>query len=341
MASAAKTRAAEREALEGLPKKERQALQREFARIRRQEEARRRRRTRIIVRSSLVVVGFALLAVTGLVVYNTIRATFVGPTNMLSDGIVFSGDGTSTTAARTVPIQPGGQPTATSVDTSKVLAVREYVDYASADVATFETTNGADLQSYVTPGYATLEIHPVALDGDASSYSSRAANAMACVANSDPDSALAVHNALVKAQPTLPDGGLSNDDLVTLVQGAGVKDAAVASCIRGADFSDWVKDATDRAKASIPDSDVTTLSTTPLIVVDSTAWTGALDDKDAFTQFIATVFGAATGEGTGDGTSTGTEGTSTGTDGTGTDGGTGTGTDGGAGTGTDGTGTGQ
>ncbi|MCS5495825.1 DsbA family protein [Cnuibacter physcomitrellae] len=331
--ASAKTRAAEREALEGLPKKERQALQREFARLHREEEARRRRRTRVVVRSSLVVVGVAVLAITGVVVYNSIRATFTGPLNMLSDGLLFSGDGSATTAARTAAIPPGGQPTASSTDTSKVLAVREYVDYGSADTATFETTNGASLQSYVTPGYATLEIHPVALDGDGSdsSYSARAANAMACTANYVPDSGLAVHNALIKAQSTLPDGGLSNDDLVTLVQGAGVTDDKVASCIRGNEFDDWVKDATDRARASIPDSDVTSLSTAPLIVVDNTAYTGALDDANAFTEFIAKVFGEATGADTGSGS--GTDGGTGTDDGTGTDG-TGTGTDDGTGTGT-------
>ncbi|MGA1836122.1 thioredoxin domain-containing protein [Herbiconiux sp. 11R-BC] len=284
---------------DGLPKKDRQALARELARIQREEERRRRRRNRIILRSSLIVVGVAALAVAGVTIYNTVRATFVGPANMLSDGILFTGDGTNTTATATVALQPGETPVAQALDVSKVLRITEYIDYASADAAKFETANGAALQSYVTPGYASIELHPVALDGDGSSnsYSTRAANAVACVANTTPDAVLAVHNALIKAQSTLPEGGLTNDALVSLVNTAGATDAKIASCITGNEFDDWVKGATDRAKANVPNSDVTALTTVPLIVMDGTAYTGALDDTTALNTFITDVFGKATGAG--------------------------------------------
>ncbi len=314
---------------DGLSKKDRQALSRELARIKREEERARRRRNRILFVTGSIVVAVAILAGVGFAVYNGIRATFVGPANMLSDGILFSGDGSTTTATTTAALQPGESPVASELDDSEVLRLTEYVDYSSADVSTFETTNGAALQGYVSAGYASLELHPVALEGPGS-YAARAANAFACVANGLPDAALVAHNALVAAQPTLPDGGLSNDELVKLVQDAGITDDSIASCIRGDEFSDWVTGATDRARASIPNSDVTALSTVPLLVVDGTAYTGALDDTDALNTFITEVFteasgGAASGDGAteGDGTS-GTEGG----DGSGDTGDTGTSEDG-------------
>ncbi|TAJ48651.1 MAG: hypothetical protein EPO52_11110 [Herbiconiux sp.] len=309
---------------DGLPKKDRQALARELARIKREEERKRKRRNRIILRTSLIVAGVAVLAGAGFGIYSAVRATFVGPLNMLSDGILFEGsntgststDSSSITTVVTAAIQPGGTPVPSDLDQSTVLRITEYVDYASADVATFETTNGAALQSYVQAGYASLELHPVALEGP-DSYSARAANAVACVANTIPDAAIAVHNSLVAKQPDLPEGGLSNDELVTLVTDAGVPAGTVDSCITGNEFSDWVTDATARAQANIPNSDVTTLTTVPLVIMDGKAYTGALDDTDALNTFITEVFSAATGA-TDDG-STSTDGT---TDGSGTTDGT-------------------
>jgi protein-disulfide isomerase len=274
---------------EGLSKKDRQALSREIARIQREEE-------------SLVTAGVLVLAGTGWAVYSGIRSTFVGPLNMLSDGILFSGDPTAAasqtetppapTANRTAAIQPDAQPVASDLDTSTVLRITEYVDYSSPDVAKFETANGSALQGYVSAGYASLELHPVALEGAGSSdsYATRAANTIACVANTTPDATLAVHNSLVAAQATLPDGGLSNDDLVALVTKAGVTDPAIASCITGNDFDDWVANATARAQKNIPNSDVTALTTVPLVVMDGTAYTGALDDTEALNTFITDVF---------------------------------------------------
>ncbi|WP_382308359.1 DsbA family protein [Herbiconiux sp. UC225_62] len=303
---------------DGLSKKDRQALSREIARIQREEEQRRKKRNRVILITSLITVGVLALAGTGWAVYSGIRATFVGPLNMLSDGILFTGDpanATSTetataTATRTAAIQPDAQPVASDLDTSTVLRITEYVDYSSPDVAKFETANGSALQSYVSAGYASLELHPVALEGAGSSdsYATRAANTVACVANTTPDAALVVHNALVAAQSTLPDGGLSNDDLVALVQKAGVTDPAIASCITGNEFDDWVANSTARAQKNIPNSDVTALTTVPLVVIDGTAYTGALDDTEALNTFITDVFTKASA--------------AAGTDATGTDGAT-------------------
>jgi hypothetical protein len=288
---------------EGLSKKDRQALNRELARIQREEERRRKRRNRILFRTIVVVAIVAVIGGVGFGIYNGVRSSFTGPANMLSDGILFTGSGETVTATTTAAIQPGAEPVASDLATDTVLRLTEYVDYAGDDVATFETTNGASLQSFVTAGYASLELHPVALEG-AGSYSARAANTVACVANGVPDATLVIHNALIAAQPDLPEGGLSNDELVTLVSDAGLDDEQIASCIRGNEFSDWVTDATARARASIPNSDVTELTSVPLLVVSGTAYDGPLDDAEALNTFITETF-TAVSEGAAEGTEEG------------------------------------
>lgn len=277
----------------GLGKKDRRALARELARLEREEAARRRRRRRIVWRTSLAVAGVAVLSVGTVTIVSALQpTTALGPMNMASDGILFSGDGSTVTAATAAAQQSDATPVATALDTSdKLLHVVVYADYGSADSALFETTNGSALLSWVTSGYATLELHPVALDDSVNqNYSKRAANAVACVADASPDTVPAVNTALAAAQSTAGASGLSDDDLVSLVQTAGVTDTAVADCITSGAFDDWVVDATARTRASVPNSDVPALDTAPLVVVNGTAYTGALDDASAFESFVQSVY---------------------------------------------------
>ena len=189
----------------GLVKKDRRALARELARLEREEAARRRRHRRIAWRTSLAVVGVAVLSVGTVTIVSALQpAPALGPMNMASDGILFSGDGSKVTAATAAAQESDATLVATTLDTSdKLLHMVVYADYGSADSALFETTNGSALLSWVTSGYATLELHPVALDDSVNqNYSKRAANAVACVADASPDTVPAVNTALATAQAT-------------------------------------------------------------------------------------------------------------------------------------------
>lgn len=303
---------------EKLPKKDRKALAREFAKIEREREVQRRRRNRRLgwTAAGTAVVAVGVVAV--LVVQSSIRAGQVGPNNMLSDGVVLGGDGSAITAARTTAIDAGGSPVSTEVDrTSGVLDLVLYLDYRSPEAETLWSTSSAAIEQWVTAGYATLELHPLALlDGttvtaapsaspsasasatagdDATvdlettgDYSLRAAGALACVADAAPDSALAVHDALLAAQPGLGASGLDDDELIALVQGAGVTDETVADCIGSGAFTDWAQEATDRAADGVP-YDVGSVTTSPVLLVGGQEYTGALDDTDALIAFIEEV----------------------------------------------------
>jgi 2-hydroxychromene-2-carboxylate isomerase len=317
-------------AQEKLPKKDRKALARELARLERERQAQRRRRNKRLGWAGAGTAVVAVGVIAALAVQASVRAGQVGPHNMLSDGLVLTGDGSAVAASRTSALDPGESPVATVVDRSSgVLDLVLYLDYRSPEAETFWAANSASIEQWVTAGYATLEIHPLALldgatvgtgsgaspsasasadpsaapsasaaptaDGSllgtmqtTGDYSARAAGALACVADTAPDSVLAVHDALLAAQPDLDEDGLADDDLVALVQNAGVTDQAVADCVTGGDFTDWAQAATTRAAESVP-YDVGSVTTSPVVLVGGQQYTGDLGDADALLAFIEDV----------------------------------------------------
>lgn len=127
-------------------------------------------------------------------------------------------------------------------------------------------------------------------------YALRAANAMACVVNGDPDQALAVNDALFAAQATFGTAGLSDDELVDLVTNAGVTAAGTEKCIRSHHYERWVTQATDRAATAVPFDGVAALGAAPLVVVAGHQYTGAVDDADAFLSFVLEAYSEVTSE---------------------------------------------
>jgi len=326
---------ARRPAPEKLPKKDRKALARELARMEREREAQRRRRNRRLGWAGAGTTVVAAGVVVALAVQASARAAQVGPSNMLSDGIVLTGDGSALTATRTSALDPGESPVATVVDrTTGVVDLVLYLDYRDPQAQEFWAASAAQIEQWVTGGYATLEIHPLALldgatvaTGDASGsasaspsaaptaspsasasdsaaagsgeallgtmtttgdYSARAAGALACVADSTPDGVLAVHDALLAAQPDLDEDGIDDEDLLALVQNAGATDEDVADCITGGDFTDWARAATERAADSVP-FDVGSVTRSPVVLVGGQQYTGDLGDADALSAFIGEV----------------------------------------------------
>ncbi|MWV50450.1 thioredoxin domain-containing protein [Rathayibacter sp. VKM Ac-2803] len=295
----------------GLTKRERQELAREEARERREVERRRRRRNRILGQSGAALGVLAVVALVAWNVWSQQAVASIGPANMLSDGIVLSGSDSTVTAVTTAPIEAGAEPVATDEDTVRaggVVTVDLYVDYLCPYCGQFESTNTANLESWLTQGAITLEIHPIAiLDSSSagSQYSSRAANAAACVADEDPDRFLAVHKALFAQQPAEGTTGLDDDAIRTLVTDAGVTDEDVLACITSGEFRPWVAAATERATTQpLANSSLEKLVSTPTVLVNGQQYTGAPDDADAFVSFISSTLEAESSGATETGTPT-------------------------------------
>jgi protein-disulfide isomerase len=284
-----------------LTKNQRREHARELARMTREADLKKKRRNRWITQASVGVGVIAIAAVVALVVMTGTKAPIAGPLNMLSDGILLTGDGTTTSAVTTTALQPDADPVATDQTTMTSTAnIVVYLDYLCPYCGQFETTNSTQIASWVQSGAATLEIHPISILDNSSlgtKYSTRSANAAACVANYDPNNFLAVNTSLFENQPEESTSGLTNAELVSLVAAAGSDGEDVSTCITNETFTDWVADATTRAlDGPLPNTDVAAVTGTPTVLVNGEKYSGALDDSDAFLSFVTGLMSATTGE---------------------------------------------
>ncbi|TPX04380.1 hypothetical protein FJ656_12185, partial [Schumannella luteola] len=195
--------------------------------------------------------------------------------------------------------------TPTVVDLSAgIPAIVAYLDFADPSSTAFLTAN-SDLESYLSGGYVTLELHPVALVDTAAGddYSVRAANALACVAQYAPDSAYAVATAMAAAYPAADTDPPADDALAILVQNAGVTEEHVAGCITDERFRPWVTRASAHAASTgVPGTDLGPVTSAPVILVNGAPYTGDTSDADAFTTFLSDQYTAQTSSDTADGT---------------------------------------
>lgn len=274
---------------ERLSTNQRREAAREKARALRERQKKQDRRGRFILLGSLIVVSIAIVVSVTLTIVGSIPSPRPGPLNMLSDGIVI---GENFEPALTPAIQNGDDPVETPVDpNSDAIAIEVYVDYLCPVCALFETTNDERISTLLEQGAATLEIHPVAiLDGRSAGtqYSTRAANAAACVANYSPRAFYDFHSLMFERQPAEQEPGLTDDELIEIAEDAEVASAQkIRDCIREQRFAGWVEDATVRATTDPELFNEAGKFATPTVFVNGERYLGAPDDAVAFAQFTA------------------------------------------------------
>lgn len=272
-------------------KNARREAAREKSKKLRNQQRRKERRTRFFVQSAVIIAAIAIVAVVFLVVTSSIRPPSAGPSNMASDGILIGQD---LVAVSTPAIAAGELPTPNVRDeTSGVISIQIFLDYMCPVCGAFEQTNGEQIKTLVNSGAATIEIFPFSILDYASQgtqYSTRAANAAACVANYSPNQFYEFNTLMFDptVQPAENGTGLTDDQLISVTAQAQVESAdTVATCIKDQRFTGWVKDAHDRHLADgVPNSNVTTVTSTPTVIVNGVQYTGAVNDPDAFRAFI-------------------------------------------------------
>jgi protein-disulfide isomerase len=273
------------------PKKDRREEAREMARIKREEQQKREKRNRWLLRGGIGVALIAVAAIVAVLIVGSIKPPTPGPANMASDGILMQGDASGISAVPTDATAPDADPVPTDVSAlSDTVNIAVYLDYLCPYCNQFETTNADQINTWLSAGNVTLEVHPISILDNGSNgtkYSTRAANAASCVANYQPDSFLDVNAALFASQPAEGTSGLTDAELVSLVQTAGVTDTAVESCITEQEFSNWVGAATDRAlNEPLPNSSLEKLTGTPTVIVQGEQYSGDLGDAAAFEAFV-------------------------------------------------------
>lgn len=283
-------------------KNQRRDSAREKARQLREEQKKKDRRNKFILQGSLIVVVLAIVAAVIVVITSTIRPPAPGPLNMLSDGIKI-GEGFH--AVRTAALLPSEEPVPSASNSpSSVLDIRVYVDYLCPICGNFEKANADQIKKLVQDGAATLEIHPVAILDRASmgtKYSTRAANAAACVANFSPDNFFDFSALMYQNQPAENSTGLDDATIIGLAKEAGVsKFTNISSCIKDQTFKNWVAASTDRFNTN-PFPNAATQPPqhgTPTVYVNGQLYqytfnstTGAFDPAE-FAAFLTKVLGA-------------------------------------------------
>lgn len=265
-------------------KRDRREHAREVARLEREKEKKKRLRNRIFIQGGVVLAVIAVAIVGVLIFQSATKSTVAhaGPANMISDGILFAdADGAiAPVTSGSIPIDGTPTPT-TSDETDGVADVVTYVDWTCPICQQFEATYADQLAGLVTSGTATLEVHPIAiLDKNyaGSRYSSRAANAAACVANYDPENFLAAQSAMYVNQGTEGTTGLTNNQIKGILTDAGVTSSDVVSCIDDETFASWVSDATTRATGDATLADPSTGGFgTPTVMINGVRWDGSTD----------------------------------------------------------------
>lgn len=242
-------------------KAERREAAREEARRLKEEQAKREKRNRIILIGTLVGV-LALIVVAAVVIIGQSQksaledvASPAGANE--AGGIVVGADG--------VGSANDGAP-----------AVQVYSDFMCPYCGQFELTNGAMLDELAAGGEATVVYHPVAfLDrfSNGTNYSTRAAQAVAVVADQAPEQFTAFYRALFENQPAENTPGLSDDEIAAIAVGVGVPQEVADSFVDGT-FTDWVAAASNQATEDLEQP------ATPTIIIDGEVYTGDWRNTD-------------------------------------------------------------
>ena len=277
-------------------KNQRRQEARDKAREMREAQSKQSKRKKVIVQSSVAVVVLAIIGVVTFFITSSMAPAGPGPRNMLSDGIKV---GQGLVAERTEARQPDQAPVISGENSEGVAAINIFVDYSCPACAQFEAVHSEQFRSWLESGTVTIEYHPLSFRDPQTAgqrYATRSGNAVACVADLDPDSFFDYSEALLLNQPIPPEQvSLSDAELFALAEVSGVGNLdEVESCINDERFADWLKAATDRAMGTGPvpvrNSQIPVVRGTPTVLVNGQEYVGTSPaDLAAFVASVVDV----------------------------------------------------
>ena len=166
-----------------------------------------------------------------------------------------------------------------------------YQDLQCPACKAFEVPNMPQIRELVAAGKYTVEIHPISfLDGQSvNEYSSRAANALLCVADKSPANFFDYNEALYANQPEEGTAGPTNEDLAALAEQTGVTEPKALDCIKKPVFATWAKNKGSAVwSEKVPGSNLD-FTGTPFIMVNGQQYRGETANPAMFLQWLQTV----------------------------------------------------
>lgn len=236
-----------------------------------QEAAARQARNRRIVTvvGALVIAGLLVA-----IVLAVISATRGGDDTPAASGKVVVPEGGD--AGGAVPVGESDAPVTLEI----------YYDYMCPACGAFEAANGEELDRLLDEGTVRIELRPISFLDEQSSgtkYSTRAANAFATVADGAPDSVWDFHAALYAEQPAEGSKGLSDEQIATIAEDAGVP-ADVIDRFEDGTFNGWVASVTEKAFES-------GVQGTPTVKIDGEVFSGDVYSVGPLTEAIESAAG--------------------------------------------------
>jgi protein-disulfide isomerase len=208
-------------------------------------------------------------------------ASIVQPANATEHGVIV---GKNDTVVKPNVATPSASATSSATTAASKEAASEpakiviYQDYICPACKAFETQSLNELKSLRDSGKATVEYRFVTFLDERSSgtnYSSRAANAAACIVDQNPDKFYAFNTALYEQQPAEGSTGLPNQKLLDIAKSIGV--TGIDDCVKNGTYRGWAADANKTALA-IP------LTGTPTILINGEKWDGKTSLTDAIAK---------------------------------------------------------
>jgi protein-disulfide isomerase len=284
-------------------KAERTSEAREKARQIREEQLKKDKRNKLLIGWGIVVAVVAILAVVALVVTTTMKqnapAADQGPTpanGNVHGGVTLLANTDvaklepATVDAAAVPDAPQTAPASVvapgaEAEAGKPVKVVLYIDFICPICKNFETQYNDQLTSLRNEGKITVEYRPLGfLDSRSSTnYSSRAANAAACVVNESPEKYAAFVDSLFANQPAEGSAGISDDKLKTMATDIGAKN--IDTCIDQKTYRPFVKFTTKEASA-------VGVTGTPTVLVDGQQWGKGASAQTPFPDFLQAAIAA-------------------------------------------------
>ncbi|MCR2763259.1 DsbA family protein [Microbacterium sp. zg.B48] len=122
-----------------------------------------------------------------------------------------------------------------------------YIDFMCPVCNQFEQLYGEAIQGLVADGTITLNIHPISIldrQSQGTQYSTRAANAMYCVALTQPELSVPFMQAMFANQPAEGTPGLTDAQILEVASGVGA--SGIDACVTEGEFATYVAAMTEK-----------------------------------------------------------------------------------------------